>query len=431
MKKRKETGVMQRHSRTCPRSADGRGYAPHRCIGTWSYVIEIGRDSNGKRIQETKGGFNSQRAASDARAARRLTLRTRPADAHRLTVAKYLEDWLAGKRKLRQTTRESYRDYLDRLFVPQLGSLRLAELESNPQHVEAFFTWLADTPNRHGHKRSPATIRRVHAALRGALNLAVRRRLLTYNPVLAVELAEVPRPQTVVWTADDAIKFLIYVEGDEEAGREPERLRALYHLALVSAMRRGELLGQRWDTDLDTIEATTHVVEQHVMTRTGVVVGAPKTKAGERPVPFDADTAAVLSEHRQRQQAERVAAGNAWVDTGLVFTREDGSALKPDTVSRRFQTLCKQAGVPVIRFHDLRHTSISLGLEAGIPLKVISERAGHSSSWFTADSYVHVASAQARDAGERIGAVVSLAAVRAARAATRATNDAEHDVSAM
>ena len=420
---------MQRHATACPRNADGSGYAPHRCIGKWYYVLEIGRDSKGKRLQEMKGGFGSQREASEARTARRSQLRARPTDAYRLTVGEYLEDWLAGKRRLRQTTRESYREYIDTLFVPRLGSLRLAELESNPQHVEQFFTWLIDAPNRHGHRRSPATVKRVYAVLRSALNVAVRRHMLTFNPVLAVELPEARRPAIETWTAEQTVAFLTYLEGDEEAGREPERLRALYQLALATSMRRGELLGQRWDIDLDIEQAVTRVAEQLVTTRSGVVVGAPKTRAGERPLTFDEYTALVLREHRQRQQAEREAWGEAWTDTGLVFTREDGSALNPEYVSRRFQTLAKRAGVPVIRFHDLRHTSISLGLELGVALKVMSERAGHSSSWFTADTYAHVGNAQARDAGERIGAVVSLAAVRAARAQAQTGAVTTRDVS--
>ncbi|MFL6138857.1 MAG: tyrosine-type recombinase/integrase [Frankiaceae bacterium] len=241
--------------------------------------------------------------------------------------------------------------------------MRLAELESRPQQLEEFFTWLSEAPNRHGHQRSAATVRRVYAVLRAALNSAVRRRMLTFNPLLAVELPEARRAKVTTWTAEQAVAFLIFLEGDEQEGRRPERLRALYHLALASSMRRGELLGQRWDTDLKTDQAVTHVAEQLVkMRHGGVVVGAPKTRAGVRPLWFDEYTAQVLAEHRQRQEAERAAWGEAWVDTGLVFTREHGSALNPDHVSRRFRTLAKRAGIPVIRFHDLRHTSISLGL---------------------------------------------------------------------
>lgn len=349
MSKRKETGVMQRHATACPRNADGRGYAQHRCTGKWYYVLEIGRDSKGKRLQEMKGGFGSQREASEARTARRSQLRARPTDAYRLTVGEYLEDWLAGKRRLRQTTRESYREYIDTLFVPRLGSFRLAELESNPQYVEQFFTWLIDAPNRHGRPRSPATVKRVHAVLRAALNVAVRRHMLTFNPVLAVELPEVLRPTIETWTAEQTVAFLTYLEGDEEAGREPERLRALYQLALATSMRRGELLGQRWDTDLDTELAVTRVAEQLVMTRSGAVVGAPKTKAGERPLTFDEYTALVLREHRQRQRAEREAWGEAWIDTVSCSPARTGRRSTRSTClasSRRWRSApgCRSSG---------------------------------------------------------------------------------------
>jgi integrase len=81
--------------------------------------------------------------------------------------------------------------------------------------------------------------------------------------------------------------------------------------------------------------------------------------------------------------------GEAWVETGLVYANADGTPLNPDYVSRHFQTLCRQAGVPVIRFHDARHVSITLALLAGVLLKVVSARAGHSSTWFTQDRYVY------------------------------------------
>jgi integrase len=90
-----------------------------------------------------------------------------------------------------------------------------------------------------------------------------------------------------------------------------------------------------------------------------------------------------------------------------------------------------QSSSAVIRFHDLRHTSVSLGLERGVDIKVMSERVGHSSSWFTADTYAHVGNAQAREAGARIGSVISLAAIRAARHAAAAGSDEQPDVSKM
>jgi integrase len=366
--------------------------------------IEGGRRN---RLQEKKGGFATKEEARTERDLRRASLVGRPGDGHRLTVAQYLNAWLDGKQRLRPTTRESYRDYLDRLLIPAIGSLRLAELERDPEIVERLFRDLAVRRNRHGHVMSPATLRRVYAVLRAALNKAVRQRYLTFNPALAVELPEMPKPKVVVWTAEEAIRFLAFLDGDPVTDREPDRLRALYHLALVTGMRRGELLGLRWG-DVDIAERVITVEEQRVKTRDGVVAGRPKTKAGERPVTFDEDTLDVLTEHRLEQAADRDAWGNAWTDSELVFVREDGSPLDPDAVSRRFKALCDKAGVPVIRFHDLRHTSATLGLLAGVTIKVISERVGHSSSWFTADRYVHVDRAVARDAAERIAQVISL-----------------------
>jgi len=407
---RKEPGVSQRHRTSCPRKA---GRTKASCDCQWIYVLDIEGGRKNRR-QERKGGFASKEEARTARDLRRAALVGRPVDAQRMTVGQYLNVWMEGKTNLRPSTRESYRDYLDRLLIPAIGTVRLAELESKPEIVERLFRDLAALRNRHGRRMSPATLKRVYAVLRSALNKAVRQRYLTFNPLLSVELPEVPRPKITVWSAEEAVYFLDYLDGDPELARQPERLRALYHLALVTGMRRGELLGQRWEQDVDLDALMTTVAEQHVRTREGVVVGKPKTKAGERAVTFDGGTAAVLARHQGEQEAERRAWGEAWTETGLVFTAEDGSALSPDYVSRRFKALCKKAGVPVIRLHDLRHTSATLGLLAGVSIKAISARVGHSSSWFTADRYVHVDHAVARDAAERIAEVVSLDAHRRA-----------------
>ena len=411
MSSRREPGVRQRHTRSCPRSEDGKGYAPHKCKGTWEYVLEVG---NGRtnRTQEKKGGFATYEAARLAKAKRLASLVGRPAKAQTMTVAQFLAEWLAAKKRLRPSTRESYEDYVERLWVPRIGSLRLAALESDPLTVLRMFDDIAVTPNRWGNLPSPATMKRIHAVFRGALGWGVKLRYLAFNPALAVELAEVPKPKLGEWTAEDAVRFWVFLDGDAETGREPERLRALYKQALATAMRRGELLGQEWGRDVALDEQVTVVTEQRVKTRAGIVVGPPKTKAGSREIALDDVMSAVLAEHRAEQEAERAAAGDAWVETGLVYVNADGTPLNPDYVSRHFQTLCRQAGVPVIRFHDSRHVSITLALLAGVLLKVVSARAGHSSTWFTADRYVYVDSAVNRKAAEQIAAVFDLGAHR-------------------
>jgi integrase len=391
---RKETGVTQRHTRRCPRNAS-RGYAPHTCTGTWSYVIDVGRDSNGKRIQEMKGGFASKQDARDARRARLAEIRGRTADAHSITVAAYLELWLSRKRALRETTRIHYRRHLDHYLIPRLGSMRLVELERNPDHIEDFFSDL--TVGVSGKPLSPASIRRIHATLRNALNAAVRKKLLSHNPAWSVELPPTAASGAKVWNAEQAGAFLDFVRDD--------RLYAMYLLVIMAGLRRGETVGLRWE-DVNLDDGYLRIAQQVVEVGGQVYVGPPKTKAGVRPVALDAATVDALKAHRTAQRRERLAWGEAWNDTGLVFTQEDGQMLKPATVTMRFKTLATDAGQPVIRFHDLRHTCASLALAADVPMKVVSDRLGHSTVTITENLYAKVLPVVARDAANRIANVV-------------------------
>src|SRR6185436_11966632 len=132
------------------------------------------------------------------------------------------------------------------------------------------------------------------------------------------------------------------------------------------------------------------------------MVSTPKTRRGTRDIPIDDDTVAILRRQRETQNLERVAWGPAWNEAGLVFTREDGSPLRPEYATRHFQALAEKAGLPVIRLHDLRHTNASLALDAGVSLKVVSERLGHSQLAITADLYTHVNRGLGKAAAEQI-----------------------------
>jgi len=149
-------------------------------------------------------------------------------------------------------------------------------------------------------------------------------------------------------------------------------------------MRRGEAIRLRWE-DVDLDGQCLFVVQQITEVRGRSVVGTPKTKRGTRLVPIDAGTVAMLCRHREAQGIERVAWGPAWNVAGLVLTREDGRPLRPEYATRHFQALSQNLGLPVIRLHDLRHTSASLALAAGVEMKVVSDRLGHSQISTTAD----------------------------------------------
>ena len=204
------------------------------------------------------------------------------------------------------------------------------------------------------------------------------------------------RPGPVmVWTPEQTGEFLDAIEGD--------RLYALYHLAAFAGLRRAELAGLPWsETDLEAGLITVRETRPD----DSADPDDPKSEAGSRMVALSADTAALLRAWRKQQLRERMAWGEAWTDCGLVFTREDGRPQRPAYLSERFAMLVRKAGLPVIRFHDLRHGSATLSLAAGVDIKIVQEILGHSTSAFTRDVYTSVVPEIASAAAEAVAAIV-------------------------
>jgi integrase len=173
-------------------------------------------------------------------------------------------------------------------------------------------------------------------------------------------------------------------------------------MLLSTGMRRGEAVGLRWaDVDLDAGVAS---VRRSLTVVDGTtLVSEPKTAKARRQVALDVATVEALARWRTRQKAERLQLGGDWVDTGYVFTKEDGNFLHPDNVMVVFRRLVTSAGVPAIRLHDLRHTSATLALAAGVHPKVVQERLGHSSIGITLDTYSHVVQGMQADAAALVG----------------------------
>ncbi len=392
--------------------------------GTWYLLAELAAAPGGKRRQHRRGGFATQREAQAALDSLRGRLIQGQTVDDRQTTGTYLEEWLAGKRRLRPTTARSYEAHLRLYLMPHLGHLPLERLR--PAHISAMFD--AITAGNEGRERvvGPATVRRIHATLRSALNAAVKAQRLAMNPALHVELPEARRPRVLPWSAAELGQFLDAAAGD--------RLSALYELLAMSGLRRGEAVGLRWcDVDLERQVLT--VVQQIVQLGHLTAVGPPKTASGEqRNVDIDGGTVAALLTHQLRQEMDRGEWDEAWQDWrapfiddsrvafqggrlpaachrrgcshGLVFTREDGQHLHPEYVTRHMQLLAKKAGLPAARLHDLRHGSASLQLAAGVPMAIVSKRLGHSSIAITSDTYSHLLAGVGREAAERTAAMV-------------------------
>lgn len=315
----------------------------------------------------------------------------------KMTTGGFLDAWIEERRsQLRPTTWRSYRIALDTYVIPTIGGVLLQKLIAG--HIATMEGDLLLKGGRDGKGLAPSTVRGVHAVLGRALRTAARRDLIVRNPMEKVDPPRVPRYQWTTWSAEQLRAFLDAIKG--------ERFYSAYHLAAATGMRRGEVLGLRWqDSDLQT--ATLAI--QQKLTSPGyghLCFGEPKTKAGRRSIPLDPTTLAVLKEHRKVQAAEKLAWGPGWNDLGLVFTREDGSPVLPDRFSDRFEHLVAASGLPIVRLHDLRHGWASMALQGGVHPKIVHERLGHAGIAITLDTYSHVGEGLQREAADQVAALV-------------------------
>jgi integrase len=365
---------------------------------TYSIVLDLGRGLDGRRVRRWHSGYRTKKDAERARTEllARLDQGTY-VEPSRLTLATFLrEQWLPGlATRVRATTLHSYRTNLERYVLPRVGQVMLQRL--TPAHLNSLYGALQATGGRDGGPLSARTVQAVHMTVRKALGDAARWGLVARN---VAQLADPPSPKRAdmrTWTAAQLRAFLEHVES--------ERLAALWMLAASTGMRRGEVLGVRWvDVDLDL--ARIAVRQTLVLAGRQVVVSEPKTSRGRRSIALDPRTVAALRAWKAAQAAERLAWGPSWVDSGLVFTREDGTPIHPEWLSDAFEWRVRAAGLPRLRFHDLRHTHASLGLAAGVPVKVMSERLGHATSSFTADAYQHVTPALEEQAASTVARLV-------------------------
>jgi len=375
--------------------------------------LDLGPDPvSGRRRQQTGSGFATERAAKAALAEFRGRVAVTGGRSEELTVADWLERWLDAKRVGRKpSTVAGYQQLVTSHIRPGLGSLRLVELSADDiQRWVARLTatsayTVGQAPNvrsradRHHTTLASGTVRNAFAVLRAALNLAVRRRMLVANPCWGVELPELRRTTGTAWNPAQAGRFLDAVATD--------RLYPAWHLLLHAGPRRSQLAGLLWD-DVDLDEAL--MTLRHADTQTGGTVhrGGTNKNHHDTPVGLDRGTVAVLRAWKARQNTERLAWGAAYQASGHVFTHQDGTALMPAYLSRRWTELVTQADVPPIRLHDGRHTHATVGLiNAGVPLVTMSRRLGHSGVEITADIYTHVDLSAQHAAADSIAAIIA------------------------
>jgi integrase len=350
----------------------------------------IGRVRHAGRVYEV-GATTRAEARRKLEAVKQATARGRPVRPVRQTTGEYLMAWLehhkADPHGLSPTTLDGYTSRIKVNIIPRLGTIPLADL--GVQHISKFLLDLShqapDPATKSLRTRLSAyTIRDVRTVLGTALEQAVQWGLIAFNPV---RLAKAPRldrrrQHGVVLDADGARRLLHEVHG--------ESLEAFYTVALACGLRKGEALGLQW-SDIDLSAGTLCVRSALYRTSAGLALRQPKTESSIRTIaPLPLFALRALQRHQARQTAEAEDAGEAWQQSGLVFTNSFGGAIEPRNLNRHFAGLLKRADLPHMRVHDLRHSCATLLLLQGVELKVVQEILGHSSIRVTADMYAHV-----------------------------------------
>ncbi len=366
----KQMGRRRRRAGSLHRRANGEGTIYPRKDGRWEAAYFTPDGQRHRLLRKTQ---------DDARQALTAAVQARDKGqvipTGRGSVIDLLEDWLPGMRqRIRYPTWRRYRELIDCHIAPALGRISLARL--SPIDVQRMVNGILEAG------LSPTTAHHAHAVLRRALRDAVAADLVNRNVAAMVKPPPMAFHEMQTLDVEQTRTFLAAAAGD--------RWEALWLLAVTSGMRQGELLGLRW-SDVDLDRSVLHVTGNLSRGPKGLEVMQPKTHRSRRPIRLSQATTDALRRHKAGQAAERLQAGAAWEDHQLVFCRPTGRPLTAAWLVRgRFQPLLKRAGLPLIRFHDLRHTAATLWFRSGVNPKIVQETLGHSRVAITLDTYSHM-----------------------------------------
>ena len=368
------------------RRGNAEGSIYKRGDGRWAAAISLG---GGKR--RTYYGRTRAAVQEKLKAARRTIDDGLPLSSDRQTFAKFANRWLddVARVTVKAKTFLFYESILRLHVIPAIGTRPLSRV--TPQDLQALYT------RKLMQGLSPQTVGHIHRTTHRVLQDAVRWGLVTRNACDAVKPPRAPRREMSVLTPEEARTLLTHAASDP--------LEALYVLALTTGMRQGELLALKWqDFDAETGRLTVQRTVVYISGQ-GSTEGEPKSNRGRRNILLTPLAVAALRGHRGLQTEERIRA-IAWEDHDLIFCNAVGRHIQASNLLRRsFRPLLARAGLPIIRFHDLRHTAATLLLLQGVHVKVVSEMLGHSSISLTLDTYSHVLPSMQSDAAAKMEAL--------------------------
>lgn len=351
----------------------GEGTFYKRADGTWCGQVDFGRDpGTGKRIRKTVYGRTKKEAREKSKELKGAI------NSKRYTLEQWMLEWLEvyKKPKLKETTYESYKFIIKTYINKNIGKLELKNIK--PVDLLKFLNKLVDQ----GLTRS---VKYSKSLLGSALKQAYRNGLININPVDLIDMPRIKKPKK------DKLKVLSKEQQSIfEKALKGEVLELLFMTALYTGMRRGELLGLKWD-HIDWVNDTITVCDTVVFAYGKKIeqIGETKTDSGQRVIPLPANLKNQLKAYRKLQAQRILRLGSAYNNKGYVFASKVGTALEDRTVRRALNRITEKANLPHFTPHTLRHTYGTRMMEAGVPAPVTRDLMGHSDIRVTLQIYTH------------------------------------------
>lgn len=358
----------------------------------YQITIDGGRDElTGKRIRAFKNVNGSKREAKSV-----MYKMIAEMDKGKLTqktgkkVGEWMDEWLENYLpNIEETTRVGYKTKLRCYIKPAIGDILLRSLRT--EHVQRMVNDMKDRG------LSPKNIRDAFNNVNAAMKKAVKIRLIPYNPCEAVELPKLKKYRAKVYPPE-MIHHLL------EVAMGTDMFLPVFLLTMVG-LRRGELLALRWD-DIDFKQNILRVRKNMVNGEKGCIIKAPKSEAGIRDISLGNDVMSVLKAARVQYMTDLFEYGVGFQNLNFVIHQKDGSPLKPDSMTQKWQRFLEANDLPKIRLHDLRHSNATALIQAGVNPRVVQQRLGHSDVNITLNTYTHVLPEMDIDAAEKLDAIL-------------------------
>ena len=379
------------------RRANGEGNIRKRKDGRWEGRYTAGHNpTTGKAIYKNVLGKTQAEVKEKLKKAIEETKGLDIAKAESYTVGQWMDVWYEyyAKIKVRASSHKTYEGYIKNHIKPRIGNIpltKLTTLDLQIMYQKLLTGGRVDRLESQNQPRglSAKTVRNLNQIISSAMKLAMEQKLIAHNPADGCALPRVEHREMKTLTAEQLAAFL------NEAKKTG--VYEMYYLDLATGMRRGELLGLKWE-DIDFDHGVIHIRRQ-VARLNGTVQEAPlKTKNSYRNISIGADAVELLKQKREQDRGKSV----------YVFPAPTGGPLAPDSVLHMLHRVLERAGLPKIRFHDLRHTFATLALQNGVDIKTVSGMLGHFSAGFTLDTYAHVTTVAQRQAADTMGDVLAI-----------------------